>query len=345
MGEVYQAEAKNMENEQEIFSNPEKVVENQNLTVMEGKAVMEPDEIKAEDTEENREILNRVKSGIGEIESIWWRLGTDLYHVRENHLFELEGYETFVKYAKQVCDIEKRMAHYHCTIHEFFRIDLKKMMADRLDEYNAIIALAPTLGLTRCIRIAICSNVTSGNLMPLMQAVQLPDGRLKTVREVEEMLSDLAGQLEPIDKSQIESSDEELENKTADKPASFSCKLEKTQAKSVEDALDIAAKLSESDKKSINLAHICSHFVANNSATGNRTKDVRKQLSMQEEFLNLTIIGIDQDDKGILYGPKKIETLLKLFQNCLGVSLVALDTDKNEIVFGQDTLAQYSDSE
>jgi len=336
-GEVYQAG--NLENaDKEIFDSEK--VDSNNLTVMDGKAVLDPEEIKAEDTKENRAVLDRVRERMGEIESNYWFLCSDLFSVRENHLFELEDHATFAAYAENQCNIKKRMAHYYCRIHEFFKKDLLKMMADQPEKYQKVLDLAPTLGLTRCLKIAHSKNVTSDNLYPLMQSVALPDGRLKTVRDVEEMLSDLGGELEAPPESS-----EEIENPTVDKSVRFTVSLEDTQSKHVESALEIAAGLSNNKKKSINLANICSEFIANHPASGDRKKSLKKHLSGQEEFLGLTLVALDNGKGKVIYGPKQLNTLLKMFETCLGVSLVAFDTEKNETVYGREFLEKQSESD
>jgi hypothetical protein len=82
-------------------------------------------------------------------------------------------------------------------------------------------------------------------------------------------------------------------------------KLYPEQAVNVEKALETAARLSKSDKKSHNLDLICTNFLATHSFT--------KEERVLEEYLN----GLESS---------------------LNVRLIAYDPSKGEIVFGVDTL-------
>lgn len=228
------------------------------------------------------ELRSKVKTLRAQVEEGYWELSQALHEVYETSAYVAWGYDSWKEYVESdELDFQLRKAQYLVSIATWF---------GKLNK--GVQKWVAALGWSRAKELV--GRVTNENAAEWKKKVAG-----KTVIQIQEMLkADAAGDGGGGDGGGDGGSGEGQD----EKPSRWAFSLFKGQRESVEAAMDLAKKASQSDKEGNNLTLICTEYMANNAA-------------------------IDSADE-----------YLKRVEKTLGVQLIAYQDSTESIVFGEDLL-------
>ena len=223
-----------------------------------------------------------------------WELAGRLHYVYENKIHTKKGFPTWEKYVRDEVHMSTRTASFLRTIFVYFSQTLADQIEDD-EERSAMVEELRSLGWSKasCL-VGVCTADNYQDWFALAQKMTVSDLSNETKLAL------------------VEQSGGDPDEAPATHKKSFS--FSEGQLDVVEQALEIAGKSADSNKKSHLLSLVCQTFVADNMAQGDdREQNRNKMLTRIAAEYGVDLIAVDPGSKKILMGIDLFNKLREAF--------------------------------
>lgn len=241
--------------------------------------------------EERADLRKRVIDARDSIDQARWTLAEALHKVHEESVYRIWGYTSWEQYIESEVGMTVRTAHYLTSIHNWFSVKLAKALSsDKLDELRGKLRKLGWTKVRSLVRIADASNV---------------DGWVERA----EGLS--SAELEETVKRELKAATGEGESEPTEKRKRKGFSLVEEQLDTVEQALEMAGGIADSDKEGHLLQLICQDFIATNMAQkeGGQTHKGR-YLDKIGAVFGVRIVAVDIGTKKVVHGDDVVDKIL-----------------------------------
>lgn len=242
------------------------------VTVDDGKAKVD----------ERPELRSKVKTLRAQVEEGYWELSQALHEVYDTSAYVAWGYDSWKEYVESdELDFQLRKAQYLVSISAWF---------SKLNK--GVQKWVSALGWSRAKELV--GKVTNENAAEWKK--KIAD---KTVVQIQEMLK-----AEKEGSSGGEGGDGDGDG-GEDKPSRWAFSLFTGQRETVESAIELAKKASQSDKEGNNLTLICTEYMANNAAIDSADEYLKRV----EKVLGVKLIAYQDSTESVVFGEKLLDSL------------------------------------
>lgn len=211
-------------------------------------------ESSTEDLSEARTVTLRLKMAFEKLETTNLDIAPLLYEANEKEYHTAMGYSDFKSYIVEEFSCQERKAYYLIEVHRklgvWMRIDRSALKAAGWTKCKEVCKLVDDENSDRSEIASWVDRAAYTSFRELAKQIEEEKARLK-----EEKLEEI--------REGIDEAGEGMEEYTDDLK-NWSCKVSCEQKQMIEMAMTIAEKVSNSDKKGMNLFVICSEFVNSN---------------------------------------------------------------------------------
>lgn len=230
------------------------------------------------------EIRKKLLDARNTLENKTWEFADLLFQTFDGALYKAWGYATWKDYVEKELDFGMRNVEHYVSAARWMR-----RMPEKVQEW------ARKIGPSK-IRL-IVTSVTPENAAEWRKKIEG-----KSFREIEEMVRDKASS-----GGKGKGKEDDDDNEDPNKAKNMSFKLFPKQHKNVQQAVDVAKGMAESDKPGHALDLIATDFLASNGGI----ETVQDYLKRVESATGLRLIGYDMAEKAVVFGGKLIDEMNK----------------------------------
>jgi hypothetical protein len=223
------------------------------------------------------------------VEDSNFELAEMLHKAYSMSLFRKWNYTTWEDYCEQESCIGVRKANYLKKIWEWFAV--------KWGNDKELLNEVKHLGWTRAMML-------TGVLMPSTKEKWIPLAKDLSCKRLEEKIREYRKEVRDGKASVGESDEVDLKTK-------LKVELYNDQIVVVNDAMDRAKELTNSDSKGVHLAAICQDFLSTNNWQKNSKDSLISYFSKIEHMMGLKIVAVNPGSKEIVYGAAFLDDLLK----------------------------------
>ena len=236
------------------------------------------------EVKDDTELRTKVKTLRLQVEEGYWDLSQALHEVHSNSSYVAWGYDSWKEYVEsEELDFQLRKAQYLVSISAWF---------SKLNK--GVQKWVSALGWSRAKELV--GRVTNENAAEWKK--KIAD---KTVVQIQAMLK---GE-EESDSGGEGGEGGDGEGGESDKPSRWAFSLFSGQRETIESALDLAKKSSQSDKEGNNLTLICTEYMASNAAV----ESADDYLSQVEKVLGVKLIAYQPSSESVVFGSDLMDDL------------------------------------
>jgi hypothetical protein len=241
--------------------------------------------------EERADLRKKVIEARDSIDTARWTLAEALYEVHDKTVYRLWGYSSWEQYVESEVGMTVRTAHYLTSIHGWFSVDLaKKLSSEKMDELRERLRKLGWTKVRSLVRIADAENVS------------------EWVDRAEKMSS---ADLEETVKRELKSLSGEGGSGPTEVFKKKNFKLVDEQLQTVDQALEMAGGIADSEKPGHLLQLICQDFISTNMAgkEDGRTHKGR-YLDKIGAVFGVKLVALDVETKKVVHGEDLVDKIL-----------------------------------